>query len=88
MRIRATLRHDSTETTLAAERRLPRLANDPTDRIDPAEPMDPTESTEPIQPMESTEPTESMDRTEPCDRIDRTEPLPDNASAAGRIEQR
>ena len=57
---------------------LPRLANDPTDRIDPADPIDPTESTDPTDPIDSTDPTELIDSTDPRDPIDNTEaPLGD-----------
>ena len=61
-------RHDSSENRLAAERMLARLANDPTDRIEPTDPID------------RTDPTESTDSTEPRDRIDSTEPVEDEVS--------
>ena len=68
-------RHDNNESRLAADRMLPRLANDPMDRIELAEPIEPIESTDPTDPIERTEPVELMDSTEPRDRIDNTDPL-------------
>lgn len=55
---------------------LARLANDPIDRIDPAEPIDPMDSTEPTDPIDSTEPTELIESTEPRDPIDSTDAPP------------
>ena len=52
---------------------LPRLANDPMDRIEPPEPMDPIDSTDPTEPIERTEPVEWMDSTEPRESIDSTD---------------
>jgi hypothetical protein len=74
------LRHDSSENRLAAERMLARLANDPTDRIEPTDPIDPIESADPTDPIDRTDPTESTDSTEPRDRIDSTEPVEDEVS--------
>src|SRR3982751_1923337 len=76
---RPTARHDSTDSTLAAEKRLPRLANEPTDRIAPAEPIEPTDRTDP---------TESIDSTDPRERIDSTEAVPDERADPGRIGPR
>lgn len=59
---------------------LPRQANDPMERIDPADPIDPIDSTDPTEPIDRTEPTESIDSTDPRDRIDSTEPLTDHPS--------
>jgi hypothetical protein len=76
-RARQTDRQDSREKRLAAERMLPMLANEPTERIEAAEPIEPMESADPTDPIDSTEPTESIDSTDPRDRIDRTDRLED-----------
>ena len=52
---------------------LARLANEPIDRIDPAEPIDPIDSTEPTEPIDNTEPTELIDSTDARDPIDNTD---------------
>src|SRR5439155_11753892 len=80
--------HDSREQRLAAERMLPRLANDPRDRIDPADPTDPIDSTDPTDPIDSTDPTESIDSTDPRDRMERTDRLRVDVSAPFPIHPR
>lgn len=55
---------------------LPRLANDPIDRIEAADPIDPIDSTDPTDPIESTDPTELIDSTDPRDPIDSTDDPP------------
>jgi len=67
---------------------LPRPANDPMDRIEPADPIEPIESTDPTDPIERTDPTELIDSTEPRDLIDNTEPLEDPDPDPFRIPQR
>ena len=64
---------ETSEPRPAAERMLARLANEPIDRIDPADPMDPMDSTEPTDPIESTDPTELIESTDPRDPIDNTD---------------
>jgi len=59
----------------AADSRLPKLADDPTEKADSAEPIDPIDSTDPIEPIDSTDPFEAILNTESLDRIDKREPL-------------
>ncbi len=67
--------HERSEPRLAADRMLPRLANEAIDRIDPADPIDPIDSTDPTDPIDNTDPTELIDSTDPRDPMDNTDDL-------------
>lgn len=69
------LRHDMIDRSAAADKRLAKLANEPTENADRNDPTLPMDSADPIEPIDRIEPRERMDRIESCESIDHSEPL-------------
>ena len=85
------------DRSAAADKRLAKLANEPTenadrneltenaDRNDPTLPID---SADPIEPIDRIEPRERMDRIESCESIDHSEPLRRATSSLSAVAPR
>jgi uncharacterized protein YdhG (YjbR/CyaY superfamily) len=71
--MRRTVRHDSTDRSLAPDRIDSTLANEPIENAEQNEPTLPIDKADPIDPIDSTEPLDPMHSTESVERIDRTE---------------
>jgi hypothetical protein len=63
------------DRSAAADRRLAKLANDPTENADRNDPTLPMDRTDPIEPIDRIELRERMDKIESCEPIDHSEPL-------------
>lgn len=63
------------DRSAAADRRLAKLANEPTENADRNDPTLPIDRADPIEPIDRIELRERMDRIESCESIDHSEPF-------------